>query len=126
GHLGLERRHVLGERAGAGAEARGPLLEHRPGRLEQTRHLFVVQLLREAHRRHLRSVQDLVGVGVADAAEEARIGQRALERVVLAAEALYEGRLRRLEDLEPARIEDRRIVYEVQARALLGARLGQE
>ena len=32
-------------------------------------------------------MQDLVGVGVADAAEEMRIGERALERVVLAARA---------------------------------------
>ena len=32
-------------------------------------------------------VQDLVGVGVADAAEQVRIGERALERVVLAARA---------------------------------------
>ena len=35
-------------------------------------------------RREPRAVQDLVRVGVADAAEEARIGERALERVVLA------------------------------------------
>ena len=41
---------------------------------------------RQPQRRQPRRVEDLVGVRVADAAEEARVGQRALERVVLARE----------------------------------------
>ena len=45
-----------------------------------------VELPRQRQRREPRAVQDLVGVGVADAAEEARVGERALERVVLAHE----------------------------------------
>ena len=45
------------------------------------------ELRRQRHRRQPRAVQDLVGVGVADAAEQVRIGQRALERVVLARRA---------------------------------------
>jgi hypothetical protein len=49
-------------------------------------------------------VQDLVGVGVAHAAEEPRIGQRPLERVVLAAEDVGERGGRRLQDLEPRRL----------------------
>ena len=40
-------------------------------------------------------MQDLVGIGVADAAEEARIGERALQRVVLGDEARGEGVARR-------------------------------
>ena len=46
-----------------------------------------VELCGQRQRRQPRAVQDLVRVGVADAAEQARIGQRALERVVLAREA---------------------------------------
>ena len=53
----------------------------------------------------LRGVQNLVGVRVADAAEDVRIGERALQRVVLARQALGELRQRRAEHLEPARIE---------------------
>ena len=41
-------------------------------------------------------MQDLVGVGVADAAEDARVGERALERVVLATEAAANCGARRL------------------------------
>ena len=46
--------------------------------------------LRQLRRRHPRAVQDLVGVGVADAGEEARVRQRALDRVVLARQRLAE------------------------------------
>ena len=49
-------------------------------------------LLRQRERRQLRAMQDLVGVRVADAAEQMRIGQRALERVILAAQARRERR----------------------------------
>ena len=41
------------------------------------------ELVRERDRRELRRVENLVGVGVADAAQDARIGERALERAVL-------------------------------------------
>ena len=40
------------------------------------------ELLRLRQRGELRGVQDLVGIGVADAAHEARIGEGALERVI--------------------------------------------
>ena len=49
-------------------------------------------------------MEDLVGVGVADAAEEMRIGQGALERVVLATEDGIELLESRREQLEPARV----------------------
>jgi hypothetical protein len=48
-------------------------------------------------------VQDLVGVGVADATEDARIGERALQRVVLVLEPLHERRQIRSQDFEPPR-----------------------
>jgi hypothetical protein len=41
-----------------------------------SRAIFLVERARELHRRELRRVQDLVRIGVADAAEEVRIGQR--------------------------------------------------
>jgi hypothetical protein len=44
-------------------------------------------------------------VRVADPAENARIGQRALQRPVLAPECLYEGVARRLQHLQPARVD---------------------
>ena len=48
------------------------------------------QLARQQHRRHLRGVQDLVRIGVADAAQQMRIGERALQRVVLPRQGLAE------------------------------------
>ena len=50
-------------------------------------------------------MQDLVRVGVADAAEEVRIGERALERVVLARQRVAKRVERRVERLEAAGIE---------------------
>ena len=55
-------------------------------RVVQPRDLLVVEIAASAERRQPRRVQDLVRVGVADAAEQVRIGQRALERVALAGE----------------------------------------
>ena len=49
-------------------------------------------------------MQDLVRVRVADAAQDPRVGQRALERVVLARQGGPERREVRVEYLEPARI----------------------
>ena len=74
-------------------------------------------------------MEDLVRIGVADAAQQARIGERALERVVLAHERVAEAREVRLERFEPARIHlrERRLpLHEVKARALLRARLGEQ
>ncbi len=50
-------------------------------------------------------MEDLVGVRVADAAEDVRIGQRPLERMVHPREALGEHRQRRVENLEASRVE---------------------
>jgi hypothetical protein len=50
-------------------------------------------------------VQDLVGVGIADPGEEVRIGERALERVVLAFQTLGECGEIGGEDLDAARVE---------------------
>src|SRR5215813_64384 len=74
-------------------------------------------------------MQDLVGVRVADAAEEVRIGERALERVVLAAESLREGLQLAADDLDSARVqrvEAGGSAHDVDARALLRAGLGED
>ena len=74
-------------------------------------------------------MQDLVRVGVADAAEDVRIGQRALERVVLAHERRAEVLQRRAEHLDPARVVLRErllAAHHVHRRAPLRAFLGEE
>ncbi len=68
------------------AQPRRPLREHVERRSMQARALLVREPRRQHHRRQPRAMQDLVGVRVADAAQEPRVGQRALERVVAAAQ----------------------------------------
>ena len=77
-----ERRDLLGPAAGAPrlAQARDPFGEHvARGRRAGARSSSSVELARQHERREPRAVQDLVGVRVADAAEQARIGERALD-----------------------------------------------
>ena len=52
-------------------------------------------------------MQDLVRIGVPHAAEEPRVGERALERVVLRGEPCAERREVHIEDLQPAHAERR-------------------
>ena len=73
-------------------------------------------------------MQDLVGVRVADPAEDVRIGQRALERVVLLPQAAGKGRQIGGQHLEPLRIErgERRFAAHEMNRCLpLRSRLGE-
>ena len=56
----------------------------------QPRDLVVTQSTGELQERKPRGLQDLVRVGVADAARKMRIGERALERVVLSRERVSE------------------------------------
>src|SRR5262249_40694754 len=85
GHVVAECRHLLGEAvADLVPYPRRELEQRRPGGGMQASHLLLAELLRELHRREASRVQDLVGVGVADPAQDARIGQRALEGVTLA------------------------------------------
>jgi hypothetical protein len=74
-------------------------------------------------------VEYLVGVGVADAAEETRIGERALQGVVLGAEPRGEVGDARVEHFEPAAVEpgERAVASnEVERRAARRAGLGEE
>ena len=74
-------------------------------------------------------MEDLVGVGVADAAEEMRVGQGPLERVVLATEHRSELLERRREHLEPAgvqRLQGVLAAEQEQRRPPLRAGLGEQ
>ncbi len=65
-----------------GAKPSDPELQRLPGRGKQSFPFVGRELVGERDRRELRRVQDLVGIGVADAAEQARIGQGALQRMI--------------------------------------------
>ena len=128
GHSLAERGHALGKTAGGLApESLDPVGERGARRLEQPRQLLVGELAGELDRRQARAVQDLVTVRVADPAQHARVGQRALDRVALARERRPERAEVGVEHLEPARIvlgERRRAAHQVDRRALLRAGLG--
>src|SRR3974390_1734881 len=73
-------------------------------------------------------MQNLIGIGVADTAEEPRVGKRALERVVLAAQTLRELRAARREDLEPPGVKKTQGLLpldDTQRGAPSGARFGE-
>ena len=80
-------------------------------------------------RRELRAVQDLVRIRVADAGEEARIGQRAFQRMVLAKQDVDANVFEiGVEDLDAPgihRVERRLALNEMQRGAPLGAGLGE-
>src|SRR5689334_20721773 len=50
-------------------------------------------------------MEDLIGVGVADTTDQARIGERALQRVILCAERVAERGCMRIENLDASRID---------------------
>ena len=103
GELGPEGGHPLGEAAGAlRAEAIRPLPQHGARRLVEPRDLLRGEPLRELHRGEARAVEDLVGVGIPDAREEVRIGERALQGVVLARQGVGERVGARFQRLDPA------------------------
>src|SRR6478672_612393 len=100
-HLLVEGSHFLGEAVtDCRAQAPGPFAQRRQRRVAQPLDLLLVELLRQRQRREPRVVKDLVRVGVADPAEQSRIGQRALEGVILGGQAFGKLRRRALEDLE--------------------------
>ena len=73
-------------------------------------------------------MQDLVGVRVPDAAEQTRIGERSLDRVILAAKSRGEVAEVGVQHLESAAVELRervRALDDVNGRASLRPRLGE-
>ena len=79
--------------------------------------------------RELGGVEDLVGVGVADAGEDAGVGEGALEGAVLGGEGLLEGFGGEGEDVEAAGVEVGEggfALDEVEGGAALGAGFGED
>ena len=103
GHRLAERSDVLRKSCpGLAAEAVGPLEQGAPRGLEESRALVLAELAGQHHRREPGPMQDLVRVCVADPAEQPRIGERALQRVILAREGGAKGCEIGGEHLEPA------------------------
>ena len=69
---------------GLGDERVPPARQHVDRCLMQPRDRLAIEPARQQHRRQPRRVEDLVRVRVADAAQQPRVGQRPLERVILA------------------------------------------
>ena len=87
-HALAKRRHLLRKAVARPPRGGARSIRSSTARVASNSRRCVVggELPGQRQRREPRAVQDLVGVGVADAAEEPRVGQRALERVVLARE----------------------------------------
>jgi hypothetical protein len=97
--------------------------------LEKGLHLLGREAAGEAERRDPGTVQDLVRVGVADAAQDVRIGQGALQRVALRRERSLERSEVRLQHLQAAGIEGRQRRFsrdEVERGPLLAAGFGEQ
>src|SRR3989442_12771992 len=87
GHPVAEGGHLFREAVAAlRAQAFGPLVERRPRRRVEARDLVVAELARQLDGREAGPVEDLVGGGVADAREQAWVGERALPGGILARE----------------------------------------
>src|SRR4030095_899234 len=74
-------------------------------------------------------MENLVGVGVADTAEQMGIGERALHCMIFARECFAELLETRIDDFQTAGImllQSGLSVYQVNRRAFLGPRFGQE
>ncbi len=86
------------------------------------------ELAGEGDRRELSGPQDLVGVRVSDSVEEARIGERAFDRVVLGGQRRAKRREAGTEDVDSARIHRRNRIapmHHVQRRAAFRPRFGE-
>jgi hypothetical protein len=130
GHAVAEGGNFFGEFAGGfGAEASGPACEAGADGFVQALDFGNGELLRERERRKLGFEENFVGISVAYAAEEARVGEGALESVVggekRGGKLLGSG----VKDFEAAGIERAEAAFamdDVERSALLGAGFGPE
>src|SRR5262249_39531723 len=107
GEVGAEGRDV----AGAGefslefvAETLDPHRKRLARRAIEPRDLLVAQFLRELYGRELGGVENLVRVRIADSIEHVWIGEGALDRVILSADATGERLEIRFQHADAARI----------------------
>ncbi len=109
-------------------EAVHPLRHGGLGAVEEALPLLRLELAGEGDGRELRGVQDLVGVGVAHAADEARIGEGALEGAVFLGEGGAEACEIGGEDLDAAGIDRAQALFAahyVEGGAALAAGFGK-
>ena len=101
GHLLAKGRDLVGKPvADFLLQAFDPERQHLLHRAVQPGHFLAGQVRRQLKRRQPRGVEDLVRVGVADAAEDSGVGQRALQRAALTGEPCRKRALRHAEHLE--------------------------
>ena len=130
GHLLAEGGHLFRKAlARLLPEPRDPLGHHLPGGVTEPRHLLALQLGGQLEGREPRPVENLIGVSVADAAEQARIGEGALDHVVLPGQHPREiGRLR-FQHLQAPRVvlgQPRLPPHQMERGPTLAARLGEQ
>src|SRR5690606_878229 len=129
GHAFTKRRHLLREAALVlVAQALRPFDEGRARRIEETLPCAIVEHSRLHQRRQPRAMQDLIGVRIADAAQDRGIGQRAFERVVARLHAFPKYLEIVIEHFQSAALElmERTLpLYDVQRRAPLRPRFRQ-
>src|SRR6266850_2868096 len=103
GHRVMKRRDLLRKRPlQLPSQLINPDDQRRARRVVQPRDLVGTQRLRQLQRGETCRVKNLVGVSVADAAEQMRIGERPLQRVILTPERGAELIQRRFERLDAA------------------------
>ena len=95
-HPFVECRHLLGKRVfGLTLQPVCPFSERRDRRRTQPRRSLGAQLAGQLERRQSGAMKNFIRVCVADAAEQMRIGKRALQRVALLLQRRRERTLRR-------------------------------
>ena len=106
-----------------------PELQRLPGRSKESLPLFGRELVRQHNGRELGSVQDLVGISVADAAQQTRISQRPLQRMIFRREHGAERIEIRGEHINSAGVQGEQSLFpadQMQRRPALASRLGQD
>src|SRR5579884_706332 len=129
GHTFAEGGYLLRELpACLRAQAIDPETQRAARGLEQPVPFFCFEFLRLRDRRQPRVVQNLIGVGVSDPAQHARVGESALESMVLEDERGAEGGGIGAEYVDPSRIQCAQAFLagsHVQRRTALRARFGE-
>jgi len=130
GHAVAKRRDLRRKcLAGLGDQSIAPARQHGLCRVEEPLRLGRLETAGQLHRRQPGRVQDLIRVRVANSAEQGRIRERSLQRVILASKTRVERREAEPEDLDAARIERRHRVgarHDMERRAFLGASFGEQ
>jgi hypothetical protein len=130
GHPGAEGGDFFREALlGFGVETVDPESKSGAGGCEEAVPLFGLELVGEGDGRELGGVEDFVGIGVADAADEAGIGEGSLECAVFGIQGGAEAVEIRRKDFEAAGIEVAKGLFatdEMEGGAALGAGFGED